>query len=522
MKKVPINENLKIKQIFDSALKNHENNNLKIAQKLYQDVLKINSNHAMANYNLGLVFEKFKEFNKAKTFYKKAIESKPDYLDAHNNLGIIFRELGDLKNAKICFQKVLAIDSNYAIAIFNLGVTFRELGEFEEAIVCYEKVIKIRPNFVKAHNNIGNVYKKIGKDDKAIDHFQKVLKLNPKATEAQVNISNVYISQLNNLKEAVDASHQAIKMHHQNSQFYNKSVPLYRLKHDNQQAKYLFSQNHKIPGINNFIEISDKILNRNESKENNKNSLKKILLDNEEIKNLLPFYKSNYIYLPPDITNGFINPNKNWKNVEDEYFNSPKQIIYIDNFLSEQAVKELRKFCLISKIWIEEKVNKYLGSYSDKGFISPLHLHIAIELKKKLPRLFGKARLGRFWAFKYDSSLGKGINIHADFALINLNFWITPDEFNNDKSGGGLKVYDTPAPEDWAFNKYNVNAKEIYKLLKKNKTKCVNVPYKFNRAVLFNSDYFHETDKINFKDEYEARRINITYLFGDRLFKKNI
>ena len=26
---------------------------------------------------------------------------------------------------------------------------------------------------------------------------------------------------------------------------------------------------------------------------------------------------------------------------------------------------------------------------------------------------------------------------------------------------------------------------------------------------------------INFKDSYEARRINITYLFGDRLFKEN-
>ena len=67
----------------------------------------------------------------------------------------------------------------------------------------------------------------------------------------------------------------------------------------------------------------------------------------------------------------------------------------------------------------------------------------------------------------------------------------------------------------------NFIKKEICKLLK-NRAKCVNVPYKFNRAVLFNSDYFHETDKINFKDEYEARRINITYLFGDRLFKKNI
>ena len=138
-----------------------------------------------------------------------------------------------------------------------------------------------------------------------------------------------------------------------------------------------------------------------------------------------------------------------------------------------------------------------------------------------MPILFGKHSLGSFWGFKYDSSLGKGINIHADFALINLNFWITPDEFNNDKNGGGLKVYDTPAPEDWNFQKYNVNADEIYKLLQTRKANCTNIPYKFNRAVLFNSDYFHETDKINFKDKYDARRINITYLFGDRLFKKN-
>ena len=30
-----------------------------------------------------------------------------------------------------------------------------------------------------------------------------------------------------------------------------------------------------------------------------------------------------------------------------------------------------------------------------------------------------------------------------------------------------------------------------------------------------------ETDKINFKEGYESRRINITYLFGGRQIKKN-
>ena len=191
--------------------------------------------------------------------------------------------------------------------------------------------------------------------------------------------------------------------------------------------------------------------------------------------------------------------------------------------MSAEAIKELREFCLVSKVWHREyEYAKYLGSFSDRGFISPVHLQIAIDLKRKLPKLFGQYNLGNFWAFKYDSTLGKGIKVHADYAIHNLNFWITPDEYNNEKNAGGLKVYDAPAPENWTHKQYNRNrsSKEIYKFLNDNKAKCTNTPYKFNRAVLFNSAYFHETDKINFKDVYEARRINITYLFGDRSVTK--
>jgi hypothetical protein len=34
--------------------------------------------------------------------------------------------------------------------------------------------------------------------------------------------------------------------------------------------------------------------------------------------------------------------------------------------------------------------------------------------------------------------------------------------------------------------------------------------------VLFNSDLFHSTDEISFREGYENRRINITLLFGQR------
>jgi len=296
---------------------------------------------------------------------------------------------------------------------------------------------------------------------------------------------------------------------------------LFKLKHDIEQAKYLSSKNYKINGIDKFIKIADEILGHTENKEEKNDFNKKILLNENEINMLLSYSKENHIYQTKTISGSCINPNKNWLDVEDEYLNSTNQIMYIDDFLSDEALVELREFCLVSKVWYKDYHNKYLGAFSSSGFISPIHLQIAIDLQQKLPKLFGPHKLGKFWGFKYDSTLGKGINIHADFAIHNLNFWITPDEYNNNKNSGGLKVYDAPAPDNWTFQDYNNNSNKVYKFLKDNNANCTNVPYKFNRAVLFNSAYFHETDEIDFKDEYVGRRINNTYLFGTRLVKSS-
>jgi hypothetical protein len=40
------------------------------------------------------------------------------------------------------------------------------------------------------------------------------------------------------------------------------------------------------------------------------------------------------------------------------------------------------------------------------------------------------------------------------------------------------------------------------------------IPYNENRAVIVNSNLFHETEAIDLKDGYENRRINVTMLSG--------
>jgi hypothetical protein len=52
--------------------------------------------------------------------------------------------------------------------------------------------------------------------------------------------------------------------------------------------------------------------------------------------------------------------------------------------------------------------------------------------------------------------------------------------------------------------------------LARNGAKAVTIPHRSNRAVIFDSDLFHETDTIRFKDGYLNRRINVTMLFGQR------
>ena len=553
-----INSHIALGEIF-TKLEDHQK-----AKNSYEKAMEIDPTFLNSHYNLGTISKNLGDHQKAIIHFEKAIEINPHYADAYNNLAVIFSQLGEHQKAINYFEKVIEINPNFKSAYFNLGALFdrlgqekkainyykkaieidpinrkaynnigvvlNSLGEHQQAISYFEKAIDIDPNNVAAYNNLGTTFRSLDEDDEAAYYYDKALIIEPNSITTLKNFTNSSISNLDNLEKAINLSCKVLKRYHDQYQFIDQSISLFRLKHDFEQAKYISqprgywkffkSKNYEIEGIEKFQKVSDEILSRSENKENENNYDKKIFLNKDEINDLLPFYRSDYTYKTKKISGSCINPNKNWQEVEDKYLNGSNQIIYIDDFLSEEALQELREFCLVSKVWNREYKNKYLGAFSNSGFISPIHLQIAIDLKKQLPKLFGPHRVAKIWGFKYDSKMGKGINVHADAAIHNLNFWITPDEYNNNKNSGGLKVYDTPAPEKWSFEDYNSNKHNIYQFLKDNNANCTNVSYKSNRAVLFNSSYFRETDEIDFKDEYEGRRIANTYLFGSRGVEK--
>lgn len=77
-------------------------------------------------------------------------------------------------------------------------------------------------------------------------------------------------------------------------------------------------------------------------------------------------------------------------------------------------------------------------------------------------------------------------------------------------------MWDKEAPADWDFAMYNNDRARIEEFLQSSSAKTTTIPYRENRAVVFNSDLFHKTDEIRFAEGYENRRINVTLLYGVR------
>ena len=218
----------------------------------------------------------------------------------------------------------------------------------------------------------------------------------------------------------------------------------------------------------------------------------------------------------PRLAGPAVNPHLDAAGIAADYRRTGPGIAVVNDLLTPDALSAVRRFCLEATVWHAFRyANGYLGAMMDDGFMTSLLLQIAEELKARLPGIFGRAALRKLWAFKYDSRLS-GIPIHADFAAVNVNFWVTPDDANLAPDSGGLVVWDKEAPAGWDFATYNADLPAIRRFLAESGARPVNVPYRQNRVVIFNSNLFHETGTVDFKPGYENRRVNITLLYGRR------
>jgi hypothetical protein len=189
-----------------------------------------------------------------------------------------------------------------------------------------------------------------------------------------------------------------------------------------------------------------------------------------------------------------------------------QKVQVIDEFLTPDALDQVRNFCLKSTVWRRPYKFGYTGAFPQDGFASTSLFAIAEELLAALGQAAHGYQLAQWWGFVYDSHL-PGTDIHGDDADFSLNFWITPDSANLDPNTGGMVVWDKTAPDDWSFDDYNSGGNRVRQFLKEQNAESHVIPHRANRAVLFAGQLFHRTDGFTFAPGFANRRRSVTLLF---------
>lgn len=443
------------------------------ALKCYDAALAFDANLVPALAGRGNALMELERYAEAVETFDAVLVQAPSAFEAWSNRGLALHEMGRFADALASYDKAIEARSDYGPAWTNRGKALYSLERYEDALGSYDRAVALAPDSVQAWHARAHTLRTLHRLPEALTSAEKALVAETDFLPS-LFLRGWLLCELNRVSEGLAAMKSAAELTTRlNVRVEPPDLP-HRRRHDEEQRDYLESLGATV-------------------------------------------VKGEIYFAGGERVEG---PAVNMENAEGacaQWHETRPRLAIIDNFLTDTALEKLRRFCWGSTIWGTTYDGGYVGATPEQGFACPLLAQVAEELRDLVPAIIGAHPLRMLWGFKYDSRLG-GTKIHADQAAINVNFWITPDEANLNPESGGMVIWDVAAPQDWEPKRYNGDEEAARAFLKQAGAKPITVPHRSNRAVIFDSDLFHETDAINFKEGYLNRRINLTMLFGRRTY----
>ncbi len=408
----------------------------------------------------------------AESAYRALLETDPRQPGILHNLGVIAATTERTAEALALFDAALAVEPAYASAQFNRAGTLAALGRADEAAEAFRRTVALEPDHYAAHRALGFLWMAMGRRDRAMDHFARTLEL--RRGEDRTPIAAASLTRSTRAKIAHDAA-----------QFrYLAGLGRDKARWDTLARAYDVVAAALPPsGVTTLTEAQLDLIGDSYN---------------------TPFH----LRAAPELPGSTVNAAPSVA-IQDG-------IATIDGLLTPAALAALRRTLLESTLWHDfTHIDGFLASYLEDGLASPLLLQIADDIRAAFPERLGAHPLTQGWAFKGIAG-NLPIDIHADDAAVSVNFWITPDDANRDPATGGLAIWRERPPAEWKITDYKRDATRIHAWLASKPRMRIVVPYRQNRAVMFDSRLFHGSDAPDFTTGYGNMRINITLLFGSR------
>ncbi len=131
----------------------------------------------------GMCFAVMKDFDRARTSFKKALEIAPSNVTAMSNLAVIARKEGELDTARDLWQNVIALKEDKLQALFQLYEIESALGNNEASIKWLKRAHKAHPSQAFITQELTRYYLKNNKTDQAQITIENSLVAAPRSSD---------------------------------------------------------------------------------------------------------------------------------------------------------------------------------------------------------------------------------------------------------------------------------------------------------------------------------------------------
>jgi tetratricopeptide (TPR) repeat protein len=200
-----------ISLLLANALALHQAGRLAEAEKVYRQVLDIQSDQFDSLHLLGVILFQRGDPAAAVEQIDRALKGNPNDVVALNHRGNALHALQRYDEALASYDRALALRPDYTDALCNRGAALHELKRYDEALAASDRIVELQPDRAEAHSNRGNTLRALGRLSEAVEACDRALALQPDLVNAYVNMGSV-LKDLGHLREAQEAYVEALRL----------------------------------------------------------------------------------------------------------------------------------------------------------------------------------------------------------------------------------------------------------------------------------------------------------------------
>lgn len=301
------NSSLQIARAYNSI------GNFEKAITQYQSVVEQHPDWQIANFELGKLLLKAKEYDEARKLFSRLTASGNDNPEYHYYLGEAFQELEQPVSALIAYKKAVKLDSTHLRSLFRLGKYFTIKLERDQALKYVEKGLQFYENDVAFINLKALIYYNDNQYKMAIPWFKRLLELGETKPYVYEKLAYCYYKNWE-FEKAKETYRILIGIDDQNSDIYFGMAAALRKNKQLDSAEIY---------INKAMAVQRPVFAEGYG------TLASLARERNDLKSALEYYKLAHKEAPLDDMLYF-----NICTVADQYYKDPKtKLGYYENFL---------------------------------------------------------------------------------------------------------------------------------------------------------------------------------------------